>query len=162
MKKSIKFYAIFFAVWLGLVCVAVCVKGQEQSILVTPPQPRAQAQAYAYVPGLVGVPVQVVPRPVQKQRCCPQQKRCPCPQPPVCCPQPQPKPNFATPVRDCLWKCKQCAAHALWHSRYNRYKRLERLLGPQVMVVPQYGPRLPQDLQPAVQPEPAPTPAEPQ
>ena len=85
---------------------------KTQSVLVQPPR------AYALVPGFVVVPVRrCAPQcaPVQKSPC--QKAQCP-------------KPNFKTPIRDCMWKHKQCRAQMLYKSRVKRYNRLGQLIGP--------------------------------
>lgn len=122
MKRAIKFYAIFFTVWL-LVCVFALTAFSHDTIKIT---------TSTYVTPSV-ILVQVQKTPCQKGKCpqgtCCQRGYCvPCP------PLPPPKPQFATPLRDAAWKAKIKLEKQLWYSRYKRYKRLEGLLGPQVIV----------------------------
>lgn len=48
--------------------------------------------------------------------------------------KPVPKPHFRTPIRNFLWSVEIDLNKILWYSRYYRYKRLEKLLGPSVKV----------------------------
>ena len=49
-----------------------------------------------------------------------------------------PKPNFQTPLRDGIWYSGVYLNRAMWYNRYWRYKRLEGLIGPQIVApIPQ-------------------------
>ena len=47
-----------------------------------------------------------------------------------------PKPAFRTPIRNGLWWAGVGIRRGLWHNRHWRYHRLERKLGPTVIIQP--------------------------
>ena len=79
------------------------------------------AQSVLIVPYRIQVPAPIVVVPPQTQLV----------PPPI-----PPKPNFQTPIRDGLWYGGVYLNQSLWYNRYWRHQRLERLLGPQVVITP--------------------------